>query len=84
MNTSTSHRSLWLALALGLVAGGSIAVYRMRQRERQGLLGPRSFDRWKSEADAEDSALPSDASVAALRPLEGLRGTPVGDSTPVL
>ncbi|AKJ30608.1 hypothetical protein [Caldimonas brevitalea] len=79
--TLKSNRTLWMTLALGLIAGGSIAAYRMRQRRlqsQQGTLATHNQqrqDRWKDESDMQ--GLGSDPSTSLARSVD-----PVGDSRP--
>lgn len=48
-----NHRSLWMALGAGLLAGASIAAYRARQRARRSAVGPEYLDHWKNEASSD-------------------------------
>ena len=78
-DTLKSNRALWMALALGLIAGASVAAYRVRQRRLQShsldFQGTQRRDRWQDESDAQ--GLGRDEGTSLSRSTD-----PVGDSRP--
>ncbi|MCW7536309.1 hypothetical protein OOT46_00380 [Aquabacterium sp. A7-Y] len=58
-----SNRGLWIALALGLIAGASVAAWRVREKRRQAAAEPDYLQRGRGsegylqgDASAEPSA----------------------------